>query len=83
MNSTIVIACLLFVVHEVATWTIGTETAAVECTAQFGLVFWMTLQVAKLVHAVSKLTFLTVFTFAGFFEWATEFGLVSGMNRSG
>jgi hypothetical protein len=56
---------------------IRTEAHAVKCAAQFRLVFWMALQVTQLMHAMSELTFITVFAFASFLEWTTKFRLVA------
>lgn len=73
----VVVACLFGIVDKVATGTIRTETDTVECATEFGFVFGMTLQVAQFLDAVSKLTFISVFTFASFLKWSAQFGLVS------
>lgn len=57
---------------------IRTKADAVKCAAKFCLVFRMTLQVAQFMHAMSELTLITVFAFASFLEWTTQFRLVAG-----
>lgn len=44
---------------------------------QLGFVFWMTLQVAQLMRAMSELAFITVFALASFLEWTTQFRFVA------
>jgi hypothetical protein len=52
-----------------------------ESATQFRLVFGMTLQIAQLMSTMSKLTFITIFAFASFLEWTTQFRLVSVLNN--
>lgn len=53
------------------------EPDAVKCATQLRLVFRMTLQVAQLMHPMSKLTLITVFAFASFLERAAQLRLVA------
>jgi hypothetical protein len=48
-----------------------------ESATQFRLIFGMTLQIAQLMSTMSKLTFITIFAFASFLEWTTQFRLVA------
>jgi hypothetical protein len=56
---------------------VGTEADAMKCTAQFGLILGVTLQVAQLVSAMSELALITVFAFTSFLKWTTQLGLVA------
>lgn len=53
------------------------EPDAMKCATEFRLVLRMTLQVAQLMHPMSKLTLITVFTFASFLERAAQLRLVA------
>lgn len=48
-----------------------------KCAAQLRLVFRVALQVTQLMHAMSELTFITIFAFASFLEWTTQLRLVA------
>lgn len=61
--------------------SIRTKSDTVESSAQLRLVFWMTLQITQLMHTMSELTFITVFAFASFLEWTTEFCFVTEKTR--
>jgi hypothetical protein len=42
----------------------------------------MALQVTQLMHAMSELTFITIFAFASFLEWTAQFRLVAEMKNN-
>lgn len=65
------------IVQEMATGSVRAQANTVECATVLGLVFWMALNGAQFIFTVRKLTFLTVFAFAGFLEWTTQFCLVA------
>lgn len=54
-----------------------------KCATQLGLVLRVALQVAQLVKAVRKLTFVSVFAFASFLVGTTQFRLVAGVRKEG
>lgn len=60
--------------------SVRTKSNAVESATQFRFIFGMTLQIAQLMHAMSKLTFITIFAFASFLEWTTQLRLVAVCN---
>lgn len=73
----VVVPGLLGVVDKVATGPVRAEANAVERAAQFGLVLWMTLEVAQFLHAVRKLALVAVLALARFLERSAQLGFVS------
>lgn len=73
----VVVPCLFGIVDKVAPGPVRTETDAVERTAQFGLVLWMTLEIAQFLHAVRELTLVAVLTLTRLLERSAQLGFVS------
>lgn len=73
----VVVPCLLGIVDEVTPRSVRAEPNAVERTAEFGLVLWMTLEIAQLLHAVRELALVAVLTLTRFLERSAQLGFVS------
>lgn len=73
----VVVPGLFGIVDKVTPGSVRAEPDAVERTAQFGLVLWMTLEIAQLLHAVRELALVAVLTLAGFLERSAQLGFVS------
>lgn len=73
----VVVPCLFGIVDKVAPGPVRAETDTVERTAQFGLVLWMTLEIAQFLHAVRELTLVAVLTLTRLLERSAQLGFVS------
>lgn len=76
-HRTVVVPGLLGVVDKVAPGPVRAEADTVERTAQFGLVLWMTLEIAQFLHAVRELALVAVLTLTRFLERSAQLGFVS------
>lgn len=76
-HRTVVVPGLFSVVNKVASGPIRAEPYAVERTAEFGLVLWVTLEIAQFLHAVRELALVPVLTLTRFLEWSAQLGFIS------
>lgn len=68
---------LILLINKKLPRSIWTEANTVESSAQLCLIFWMTLQITQFMHAMSKLTFITIFAFSRFLKRTTKFRFVA------
>jgi len=62
--------------NEMTPWSIGAETNGVVSATEFGFVLGMASQIAEFMHAMSELTFVTIFAMSIFFERPAQFSFV-------
>ena len=67
----------VFVVNEMTTRSVGAEAYRVKGATELRLVLGVAGQGSQLRQAVGKLALVAVFTMSTFFEWATQFRLVT------
>jgi len=63
--------------NEMATRAVWAEASGVVCATWLCFVFGMTSQSSQFMVSMRKLTFLTIFAHAIFFEWSAQFCLVT------
>jgi hypothetical protein len=68
---------LILVVNEVTPWSIGAETNGVISATEFGFVLGVAGQIAKFMHAMSKLTLVAVFAMSILLERPAQLSFIT------